>query len=513
MLLGRSLEGLALIAWLGPQYLAIIVLGRTWARPARAWRRVLDAHGARLLAAYARRRGALLIKIAQFIATRPDIFPLPYVDACASLRDQAPPRPWPMVRAALDRAYEDRADQHLARVEETALAAASFGQVHRAWLRDGSAVAVKVQYPDLGPLVQRDLALLRLALRLFAVALPGWPLQAVYAEIERTAREEQDYLHEGTIADRLRAQLAGAGISVPAVRWEHTREKVLVTEFVEGETLARLDIDRLDPGERRRIADALLDGFLACLLEGGCFHADPHAGNIMYQPVPGGTARIWLIDFGMTATISTRDAALYRRFLACVRDHDTDGMVDVLVQVGFVLPGADRARLKELAREVYASLAHLDPQVFKGSRRQAELAAKISEFMRRMEGIVFPQHTLLLSRACSMLEGDCMLLVPGMNILELLRPRLSGITWRAQLRRLIEEAKETWQALRALPDRIEAAVHAQHKAGPGAAIVAALLLIAALQLPDDPTGRWPWLKALAAVLAGVAALLAMGRVR
>lgn len=460
--------------------------------------------GARWLASFARRRGALLIKIGQFVASRPDIFPPAYVDACGALRDQAPGRAWPLVEAALALAYEGRTAAHLPRIEHEPIAAASFGQVHRAWLGDGTLVAVKVQYPDLGELVARDLWLARLALRLVAFALPGWPTGMIYGEIERTAQEEQDYLHEGLAADRLRAIVAPSGLSVPLVLWQHTREKVLVMEFAPGTTLARLDLKTLGTPERRRIADTLIDGFLAQLLEAGYFHADPHAGNLIYEPRSQGPARLWLIDFGMTAQISVRDAGLYRRFLDRLRADDSDGMVDVLIQLGFVLPNADRTRLKSLAKELYTQLGHLDPQALKGSRRLADLSTKVNEFLRRMQGIVFPQHTLLLSRATSLIEGQCMELVPGINLLDLMRPRLQRIGFRQQIHRVIEDLRETWQNLRSLPERMEAALSPVRERGSGnSAVVAAVLMLVAMQLPD---GTWRLTAMIAAALAVLAGL-------
>lgn len=478
MLLSRIASGLGLLAWLGPQYLLIIAVAKVWRAPARVWRRMLDRHGARLFAAHARRHGALLIKLGQFVASRPDIFPLAYVDACAPLRDQAPARPFHIVQQVLADAYEGRAADHLARVEETALAAASFGQVHRAWLTDGTQVAVKVQYPELPRSVAADLWIVRLALTLFSIALKGWPLDQVYREIERTSREEQDYLHEGSAADRLRPGLKEFGLSVPAVQWAHTREKVLVMEFAGGTTLGQLDVTTLPLDERKRLADALIDGFLYMLLDEGFFHADPHAGNLLYDQ-----GKLWLIDFGMTATISRREMELYRRFLDRLRDHDTDGMVDVLTDLGWTLPTADRAHLKGLAREVYDSLAHLDPQSFKGSRRQAELGAKIQEFLRRMDGIVFPQHTVLLSRATSLIEGVCMQLVPGQNLLDLVRPRLGRLTTlRGQVRNLLADLKDTWRAYRGLPEKVDALLAQKPLHFPLMPIMGALLLIAALQL-------------------------------
>lgn len=491
MLASRIARGLVLLARLGPQYLAVTWLGRLWRRPARAWRRRIDALGARLLAAHIRRHGGLLIKIGQFVASRPDIFPLSYVDACAPLRDQAPARPFTTVGAALDDAYEGRTSSHLARIEETPLASASFGQVHRAWLGDGRMVAVKVQHRDLAATVAADLWVVRLALRLFALVLKGWPLQQIYEVIERTSRDEQDYLHEGSAADRLRPGLAKQGLRVPEVLWEHTREKVLVMEFATGATLAQIDVNTLAGEERRRIADVLIDGFLHMLLDEGFFHADPHAGNLIYEaPADGRPATLWLIDFGMTAAISRRESELYRRFLDHLRRNDTDGMVDVLTDLGWVLPSADRTHLKALAREVYESLAHLDPQTFKGSRRETELGAKILEFLRRMEGIVFPQHTILLSRATGLVEGMCMSLVPGRNLLDLIRPRLGRIgSWRTRLRLLREELTALWRDYRSLPERIEAGF-ARRQEFPLAPILLALLLIAALQLDPGAARTW-----------------------
>lgn len=503
MLLSRVASGLGLLAWLAPQYLLILGIAKVWRAPARAWRRVLDRHGARLFAAHARRHGALLIKLGQFVASRPDIFPLAYVDACAPLRDQAPARPFSVVQQVLADAYEGRTADHLTRVEETALAAASFGQVHRAWLTDGTPVAVKVQYPELPRSVAADLWIVRLALRLFSIALKGWPLDQVYREIERTSREEQDYLHEGSAADRLRPGLKEFGLLVPAVQWAHTREKVLVMEFASGTTLGQLDLATLTAEERQRIANALIDGFLYMLLDEGFFHADPHAGNLLYDQ-----GKLWLIDFGMTATISRREMELYRRFLDRLRDHDTDGMVDVLTDLGWTLPTADRAHLKGLAREVYDSLAHLDPQTFKGSRRQAELGAKIQEFLRRMDGIVFPQHTVLLSRATSLIEGVCMQLMPGQNLLDLVRPRLGRLTTlRGQVRNLITDLKEMWRSYRALPDKVDALLAQKPLRFPLMPIMGALLLIAALQL--DPGDS----RTVAIVLAAALTVIGLWRAR
>jgi predicted unusual protein kinase regulating ubiquinone biosynthesis (AarF/ABC1/UbiB family) len=488
----RGIDGLLLIAWVGGGYLACAAVTFAWPSLGAAWRARLDPHGAWLLEAHIQRHGGLLVKIGQFIASRPDIFPPPYVERCSALRDQVPPRPFPIIKAALDHAYEGRTADHLARVEPEPLAAASFGQVHRAWLADrtapggiGGEVAVKVQYPGLGPSVATDLWHLRLALRLAALALPGWPLGQIHQEITRTSQDEQDYLREGNAAERLRAPLLKHGLWVPAVHWAHTREKVLVMQFAPGTTLARLDIAALGQAERQRLAETIIDGFLEMLLEQGFFHADPHAGNLMYDHAgPDGQPRLWLIDFGMTGAIDGRQRALYRRFLACVRRDDTDGMIDVIMELGVQLPDSDRDALRALARQVYDEFSRMDPRAFMGSARQVEVAGQIGAFIARMHGVVLPQHTIMLARATGLIEGVCMELVPGTNVLELARPRLGRvISPFAEAKRLLSEMREMWRGLRRLPEQVASLRQAPPRQDP---LIWGILLIAALQLDHGP---------------------------
>ena len=496
----RGGEGLLLIAALGANYLLAARLRRWWPSAGEAWRTSIHRWGAPWFASYCRRHGALLIKLGQAVASRPDLLPLIYVDACAPLRDQAPARPFAALRTTLNRAYEGRLADHLPWIEETPLASASFGQVHRARLPDGTIVAIKIQHPDLGPKVAMDLSLLRLALKLFALVTPGWPTGMVYDEIARTSREEQDYLCEADAAERLRPVLAKRGLLVPQVRREHTREQVLVMEFAPGRTLSSLAIAEIDPRLRRDFANRIIDAWLDMALEVGFFHGDPHAGNFI---VDGD--RLWLIDFGMTASLGPKERILYVRFLVCVARNDTDGMIDVLTDLGVVMPGADLEALKNLAREVYSQLAHLNPRSYKNSRRENELSEKVASFLRRMEGLAFPRHTILLTRALGLVEGLLGELVPEESLLNLARPRLARLSsLRGRVRDLLAEATDRLKRFADLPDRIERLLSAPRTGPDFTPLLAALVLIAALQAPE------PW-RMWAASAAAVALILSVMR--
>lgn len=498
-LAARTAEGLLMIAVLGGQYLAASALAYVLPGAARFWRERIHRLGGPWFASCCRRHGALLLKVGQVVGSRPDILPLAWVDACAELRDQAPARSHAQVLAVLSQAYEGRIDEHLRDIEPQPIASASFGQVHRARLPDGRMVAVKVQHGDLGPRVAIDLALLGLALRLVRLAAPSWPVGLVNEEITRTSREEQDYLHEALAADRLRGVLARSGIRVPQVHLEHTRERVLVTEFAPGETLARTDLASLPRERREALAQRIAGAWVDMLLEEGLFHADPHGGNFILDGDD-----LWVIDFGMTAAIGPRERHIYARFLSRLSRGDTDGMVDALVELGVLLPGADLDAIRALAREIYVSLGSLNPRSFKGSRRERELSQKATGFLRRARGLAFPRHTILLARALGLIEGVCGELDPARNILDIVRPRLVRMSsLRGRLDDWLETARTRLQRWIELPERLDQLL-ARPAALDTTPLLAGMALIAALLLPE---GAWRLTAACAAGLALAAALL------
>ncbi len=499
-LAARAAEGLLLIGVVGLPCLVAGQVKRVHRRLGSALADRAHALGGPWFASYCRRHGALLIKLGQVVASRPDLLPLAWVDACASLRDQAPPRPWASVLGVLEQAYERRVADHLRDLDPVPLASASFGQVHRARLLDGTAVAVKVQHADLGPKVAVDLALFRLAMQLIRIGAPGWPVGLIADEVTRTSREEQDYLHEATAAERLRPLLERHRLSVPRVFLAHTRDTVLVTEFAPGTTFARSDLSKLPPALRADFATRIVDAWLAMLLDDGLVHADPHGGNLIIDG-----ERLWLIDFGMTTEIGAFERLQYARFLTRLASDDVDGMVDALAELGVLLPDADLEDVRKLAREIYSQLGSLNPRTFKGSRREAELSRKVSAFLRRGRGIAFPRHTILLSRALGLIEGVCGELVPERNLTDLAKPRLVRLMSPLGLARdWLSDAKQRIQRILELPDRIEKAI-ATRPGSDSTPVLAAILLVVAVLLPDGP-----W-RIAAACAAGVGVMLAVLR--
>ncbi len=487
--LPRLIGGLWLLLRLAVGY--ALVLKAPMPASVRRWLRgVVERRGAAALVRHIRRHGALLIKIGQYLGSRPDIIPAAYADACAGLRDQAPARPWAVVAPVVAAAWAGRADAPV--LEPAAIAAASIGQVHRGRMPDGSAVAVKIQYPGLERAVAADLVVLRLALRLLRLALPGWPLERIADEVAMISRREMDYRLEAEAAERLRDPLGRIGLRVPAVLAEWSGPKVLTMAFAPGASLARTDLTAIAPAERERVAKLLVKGFLAQLLDLGLFHADPHGGNLLYDPE---RRELWLLDFGMVAEVTEDEAAAYRRFLLALARRDPDALVAAVLDLGFVMPEADLPELRRLAREALGAIGDKPPAEVLASARGQAVAEAMDRFLRNLRGVVLPRNTVLLSRATGLLEGVCVSLVPDRNLIALARPELT----RLVLRQPVDELHWQWRRFRRrverwwdLPERVDRLVAVPpapvRAAAPWPWIAAAVLLVAAAWAPD-PTGR------------------------
>ncbi len=151
-----------------------------------------------------------------------------------------------------------------------------------------------------------------------------------------------------------------------------------------------------------------------------------------------------------------------------------------------LLPGADLADLKALARDIYSQLAHLSPRAFKGSRRERELSEKVSAFLRRCSGIAFPRHTILLTRALGLIEGQVGDLVPDRNLLTLAKPRLARLSsWRQQASDILSDLRDRVQRLAGLPERIEKLLAADRPGPDWTPLIAGLVLVAAMQAPEE----------------------------
>ena len=255
------------------------------------------------LAAELERLGPTFIKLGQLLSTRTDLLPAAYLESLSRLQDELEPFPATVARDTI----EDELGVRLSRVfdvfDETPMAAASLGQVHRATLRGGRPVVVKVQRPGIRRLVLDDLDVLEnVAERIEAHTERGRLLAVtdLLDQFRRSLLDELDYRKEAANLVRLREIVAGQPhLVVPAPYDDFTTGRVLTMDRVDGKKvtelsgLARLDVD----GDL--LARELFRAYLDQILVHGFFHADPHPGNVLLMP----DGRLALIDVGMVARV------------------------------------------------------------------------------------------------------------------------------------------------------------------------------------------------------------------
>ncbi|MHB8381369.1 MAG: ABC1 kinase family protein [Candidatus Binataceae bacterium] len=320
-----------------------------------------DLRAARAMYATAIRLEGLLIKASQFIATRADVLPDEWVSTLAGLHDHVPPRPFPMIRAQVERELGRTLESAYAEFNPVPIASASLAQVHAARLHDGRRCAVKVQYPGIEGIVRADLRNLLLVLKWLAWLERDFDLRVVAREGLKYIPMELDFVHEADNADTMRHNFAGdPAVGVPEIYREFSARRVLTMELIEGIKIT--DIAALERAgiDKRAVAQKLMDQFCAMILRDGFFHADPHPGNILVQQGP----RLVYLDFGLakdfppafrdgmvrlTFAILTSDRAATIRAFTELGFRTRDGSPDTLLTVADLFLGQTVTRNKAYA--------------------------------------------------------------------------------------------------------------------------------------------------------------------
>jgi predicted unusual protein kinase regulating ubiquinone biosynthesis (AarF/ABC1/UbiB family) len=249
----------------------------------------------------------------------------------AALRDAAPTVAFKDMRKVIEQELDDSIDEVFASFDEEPIAAASIGQVYRAALNDGRDVAVKVQYPGVAAAVRSDMQNLGLMMRLVKRLAPGMDAKAIAAEIRSRIDEELDYELEAQNQRSLARIFRGHPfIVVPDVVTRLSRERVIVSEFVEG--MGFEELKQLSQEERDRIGEIVFRFFFGCLYRHHQFSGDPHPGNFLVQP----DGRIAFLDFGLFKRMPPEAVEMELACQRAVTEDDADTLKELLGASGFL---------------------------------------------------------------------------------------------------------------------------------------------------------------------------------
>ena len=287
------------------------------------------------------RLGPTFIKVGQALSTRPDLIRKDFLDELIKLQDQLPPFDNAIALRLIQTELGHSVKEMFSEISPVPVAAASLGQVYRARLITGEEVAVKVQRPNLRPILSLDLYLMRWAAGWLSPWLPlnlGHDLTLIVDEFGTKLFEEIDYLNEGRNAERFATNFRNdSSVKVPAIYWRYTSTRVLTLEWLNGFKLTdtkSIIAAGLDP---LKIIEIGVTTGLQQLLEHGFFHADPHPGNLFAMP----DGRMGYIDFGMMDQLDeTTKETLVDAVVHLINKDYTDLAQDY-VKLGFLTPDTD----------------------------------------------------------------------------------------------------------------------------------------------------------------------------
>jgi ubiquinone biosynthesis protein len=394
--------------------------------------------------------GPTFVKLGQLLATRVDLFPPHWIAEFEKLHSQVPAVPFERLHADLVAAIKGEPADVFAFFDSVPLAAASIAQVHRATLKDGTAVVVKIRRPGIDDVIRADLRILEHAVKLLESEVPDSrrydPTQIV-SQFRRSLNRELDLAKEARNIDQFARHFADDPlVTIPRVYWEYTNDHVNVQEEIigqEGVMPEKLRASGLDP---KLLAVRGADTVLRMVLEHGYFHADPHPGNVLF--LPGN--RIGMIDFGMVGMLTTPRRNQIVDLLHALTLKDEQALMQVLLDWS----GDSILDENRLAYDVAELLQSYDNLQLKDVKIGA-LLNDITAVMRD-NNLMLPADLTLLFKTLITLEGLGQQLDPEFHMIDHVTPFVERIimqryTPQALLARGRKSARETLEVLADVP--------------------------------------------------------------
>jgi len=361
--------------------------------------------------------GPTFIKLAQVLSNRPDIIPEELVKEFEKLQDRVPPFAFTDVKIIVERETGKKLTDIFEEFNEVPMASASIGQVHKAKLRTGEEVVVKVQRPGVDETIALDLGIIKEAVKRADRYLKKQGVlnaEEVVRVFERAITKELDYLNEARNIDRFRATYKNrSDFYVPRAYREYSTNKVLIMEFMSGCKIT--DVKQLKEWglSPARIVERGMDIYLSQIFEYGYFHGDPHPGNILVDE----SGRIILLDFGMVGQLMKKDKYAFAGIFIAMSRHDAREMATQMRKLAVEDNITDMRQFVYDLNDMIEDYSYLDVS-----------ESSIQDVIQRLQKIMFEYHitvpggVFLIFRAFAILEGIGKKMHPNFKTYEFIRP-------------------------------------------------------------------------------------------
>lgn len=330
-----------------PIFLRYALLLRRKARGKVAAERWAATHefAARRIERMALHLGGIFIKLAQVLGARRDVFPEPFIRILSKFHDEVPARPLSALQGVLAADMRQPIADIYAQIDDTPLAAASLAQVHRAKLRDGRDVVVKVQYPEARRLFPTDIKSARFVARLVQRLPIHIDFVSIVDEIAKFIALELDFRREVTATKRVAAAFAGADyVRIPEIVDEFCGDRTIVMGFLDGIQVTEVEALRAAGHDLTAVAEKIARIYVEMIFRHGFFHGDPHPGNLLVLK----DGRIGLLDFGLSKELPPAFAKGVAQFLLGAFSGNIAAAMAAATSIGFEFGDVKPEAVREL---------------------------------------------------------------------------------------------------------------------------------------------------------------------
>ncbi len=377
--------------------------------------------------------GPTYIKLGQIMSMHSDILPRRYCEELMHLRSEVTPMPFSELLEVIEESYGCSWNEIFSVVEEKPLGSASIAQVHKAILKEGDPVVVKVQRKGIYKTMARDIGLLRKAVHLLPpVSLKGVvDLEMILDELWAVTREEMNFLTEASNMEEFAKRNKNiAYVAVPKLYQEYTTAHVLVMEYIEGFSLDDKEKLLENGYDLKEIGTKLVDHYIKQVMDDGFFHADPHSGNVKIR----NGSIVW-IDMGMMGRLTERDRELIGIAIRGVAAGDVGMIQEAVLALGEFKENPDQSHLYEDIRSLFSKYGTVDM----GSIDVAQLMMNLMEVMKE-NGIIMPHGLTMLARGLTHMEGVLADISPDINMVQIASSHMAGSflknwDWKKELKR------------------------------------------------------------------------------
>lgn len=363
--------------------------------------------------------GPTFVKLGQIMSMRTDMLPESYCEELTKLRADVKPMTKEEIEEVLTQAYGSNPYENFKTFYDEPLGSASMAQVHKAILKNGEVVVVKIQRPGIMETMSRDMSLLRKATSLLTfVNVGGGALNfnTILDEMWKASIQELDFMHEISNAQefyKLNSEVPC--ISCPRVYPCISTPQVLVMEFIEGVQIDNISKLKSLGYDLKLLGNHLAENYGKQILEDGFFHADPHPGNIKIRD----EEIVW-IDMGMMGRISIRDRQLLKKTVVAIVEKDASDIKDILLTVGDYKERINHPRLLEDIDELLIKYVDADM----ASINLGELLDAILSVAKN-HNITMPKGISMFSRGIMTVQGVVLLLNPDISVIDIMAMQMS----------------------------------------------------------------------------------------